>query len=250
MRSNFGTALALFGMLLMGASLIWLDSLPHIEHPAQPQTSGQRNPFPLVVLDAGHGGHDSGAMCAGMMEKDLTLDVAQRLERRLHEAGLSTVMTRPDDKYISLADRASLTNRIGNCILVSIHFNDADKTVSSGVETYYAEHQAAGRTLLASWLPFLQPVSSDGANLESQSLAGFIQDALVKRTHAVNRGTKTQQFYVLANVRHPAVLVEGGFISNKEDASKLGNAEYREQLADAVSDGILHYKEVLESEKP
>src|SRR5438270_3606381 len=133
MRSNFGTALALFGMLLMGASLIWLDSLPHIEHPAQPQTSGQPNPFPLVVLDAGHGGHDSGAMCAGMMEKDLTLDVAQRLERRLHEAGLSTVMTRPDDKYISLADRPSLTNRIGNCCLASIHSNDTGKSVSSGV---------------------------------------------------------------------------------------------------------------------
>jgi N-acetylmuramoyl-L-alanine amidase len=249
MRSNFGTALALLGIMVMAASLVWLDSLPHIEHPVQPQTSASPGSFPLIVLDAGHGGQDSGAMCAGMMEKDLTLDVAQRLERRLHDAGLSTLMTRAGDKYISLAERASMTNRVDNCILVSIHFNDADKAISSGVETYYAEHQTSGRTLLASWLPFLQPVSADAPNLESQSLAGFIQDALVKRTHAVNRGTKTQQFYVLANVHHPAVLVEGGFISNKDDAGKLSNSDYREELAAAVGDGILHYREVLQAEK-
>ena len=249
MRSNFATALALFGIMVMAASLVWLDSLPHIEHAAEPQTSALGQLFPLIVLDAGHGGQDSGAMCAGIMEKDLTLDVAQRLERRLHDAGLSTLMTRAGDKYISLAERASMTNRIDNCILVSIHFNDADKTISSGVETYYAEHQTAGRTLLASWLPFLQPVSGETPNLESQSLAGFIQDALVKRTHAVNRGTKTQQFYVLANVRHPAVLVEGGFISNKEDAGKLINSDYREELAAAVGDGILHYREVVQAGK-
>ena len=190
-------------------------------------------------------------MCAGVMEKDLTLDVAQRVERRLHEAGFSTLMTRAADNYISLGQRAAMTNRVRECILVSIHFNDADKPVSSGIETYYAERQVSGSTLLASWFPFLQRVSStESANIESQSLAGFIQDALVRRTHAVNRGTKTQQFFVLANVRHPAVLVEGGFISNKEDANKLGNSDYREQIAAAIGDGILDYTEVLKGGHP
>ena len=186
-------------------------------------------------------------MCAGMLEKDLTLDVAQRVERRLHNAGLATLMTRPGDKYVSLAERAAMTNRIKNCILVSIHFNEGNKPVSTGIETYYAGHQIAGGTLLASWLPFLQPASSQAPNIDSQSLAGFIQDALVTRTHAVNRGTKTEQFFVLANVRHPAVLVEGGFISNKDDATKIGNVDYREEIAAAINDGILHYRDILKT---
>ena len=247
MRSKLRTALSWIGLLIMALSLVWLESLPRIERPIQPQTSAPRDLFPLVVLDPGHGGHDSGAMCGEMLEKDLTLDVAQRVDRRLRAAGLSTLMTRAGDNYISLAERAAMTNRVRDCVLVSIHFNDADKPVSTGIETYYAERQTGGGTLLASWLPFLQRISADTPNLESQSLAGFIQDALVNRTQAVNRGTKTQQFFVLANVRHPAVLVEGGFISNKDDATKLGNAAYREEIAAAMSEGILHYREVLKA---
>ena len=247
MFSKMRTALAFIGLALMGICLAWLESLPRAERPIQPVTTTPSDSIPVVVLDPGHGGQDSGAMCAGILEKDLTLDIAQRVERRLHDAGLATMMTRVGDNYISLADRAAMTNRLRDCILVSIHFNEGNKTVSSGIETYYAEHQTIGGPLLASWLPFLQRVSSETSNLESQSLAGFIQDALVAHTHAVNRGTKTQQFFVLANVRHPAVLVEGGFISNKEDAGKLGSPEYREMMAEAINEGILRYREVLKS---
>jgi N-acetylmuramoyl-L-alanine amidase len=245
------TVLAWLGLAIMGFCLVWLESLPRRERPAEtvPTTTAPREVFPVVVLDPGHGGQDSGAMCAGILEKDLTLDVAQRLERRLKEAGLSTLMTRAGDNYISLADRAAMTNRLRDCILVSIHFNEGNKPVSSGIETYYAERQMGAGPLLASWLPFLQPISAEGPNLESQSLAGFIQEALVRHTHALNRGTKTEQFFVLANVRHPAVLVEGGFITNKDDATKLGSVDYREDMAAAISDGILHYREVLKAGK-
>ena len=101
--------------------------------------------------------------------------------------------------------------------------------------------------MLISWLPFMpKSVPVDAANVESQSLAGFIQEAVVARTHALDRGAKARQFYVIANVTHPAVLVEGGFLSNKEDIAKLGSAEYREQLAASISEGILRYREVLQ----
>ena len=229
----------------MAVCLGWLESIPRPERPPPSLTGPTREPLPVVVLDPGHGGQDSGAMCGTIMEKDLTLDVAQRVERQLHEARLATMMTRGGDNYVSLADRAAMTNRLRDCVLVSIHFNEGNKPVSSGIETYYAEHQNASGPLLVSWLPFLQPASSESSTLESQSLAGFIQDALVTHTHALNRGTKTQQFFVLANVRHPAVLVEGGFISNKDDIGKLADPEYREQIAAAISDGILHYRQVL-----
>jgi N-acetylmuramoyl-L-alanine amidase len=159
-------------------------------------------------------------------------------------------MTRTGDTYVSLADRATLTNRVQDCIFVSIHFNEGNKNTSAGVETYYAEHQVAATPQLASWVPFLQRASLDSPNLESQSLAGFIQEALVARTQEANRGTKAGQFFVIANVHHPAVLVEGGFLTNKDDAAKLANWDYRDQMAAAVTEGILRYREVVNQRQP
>src|SRR6202011_117298 len=131
MFSKMRTALAFIGLALMGICLAWLESLPRAERPIQPVTTTPSDSIPVVVLDPGHGGQDSGAMCAGILEKDLTLDIAQRVERRLHDAGLATMMTRVGDNYISLADRAAMTNRLRDCILVSIHFNEGNKPVSS-----------------------------------------------------------------------------------------------------------------------
>jgi N-acetylmuramoyl-L-alanine amidase len=91
----------------------------------------------------------------------------------------------------------------------------------------------------------LQRTSSEPPNLESQSLATFIQESLVAHTQAVNRGTRPQQFFVIANVRHPAVLVEGGFLTNKDDAVKLANADYREQMATGIAEGIVRYRDTL-----
>ena len=96
------------------------------------------------------------------------------------------------------------------------------------------------------------PGGKDAAapNLESQSLAGFIQEALVARTKAANRGTKPEHFFVITNVRHPAVLVEGGFLTNKEDIARLSSIEYREQIATAISEGIIRYRDLLKQRPP
>jgi len=158
---------------------------------------------------------------------------------------MATVMTRVGDSYKSLAERVALTNRILDCIMVSIHFNEGNKSGSSGIETYYADHQITSGTPLISWLPFLQPTAVQLPNPESQNLAGCVQEALVSHTQAINRGTKAQQFFVIANVHHPAVLVEGGFLSNKDETAKLGNPEYREQIAGAISEGIFRYRDLL-----
>jgi N-acetylmuramoyl-L-alanine amidase len=236
---------AWLGLLLMAASLVWWEWIPRPAQIGALRQSSRQEPFSLVVLDPGHGGQDSGAMCGTVLEKDLTLDVAQRVDRLLQAQGLATTMTRVGDGYVSLADRAALTNRARDCVFVSIHFNEGNKPVSSGVETYYAAHQTAAGMSIVSWLPFLQRVSSESPNIESQNLAGLIQDSLIARTQAVNRGTKAEQFFVLANVRHPAVLVEGGFLTNKEDIARIGSVDYREQLAAAISEGILSYRDHL-----
>jgi N-acetylmuramoyl-L-alanine amidase len=93
-------------------------------------------------------------------------------------------------------------------------------------------------------LPFLQPASLESGTGESQSLAGFIQEALVARTQAVNRGTTAHQFFVISHVRHPAVLIEGGFLTNVEEMNKLANSDYREQIAAAICDGVMRYRAV------
>ncbi|HAK07494.1 MAG TPA: hypothetical protein DCO65_09580 [Spartobacteria bacterium] len=249
-RRAMRNTVAWMGLLLMIASFAWMQWISKPEPATSTQRSARHEPFAVVVLDPGHGGQDSGAMCGGMLEKDLTLDVAQRVDRLLQAEGLATVMTRVGDGYVSLAERAALTNRVPQCVLVSIHFNEDNKPVSSGIETYYAEHQIPPGMPIISWLPFLQRTAAQAPDPESQSLAGFIQEALVARTQALNRGTKAQQFFVIANVRHPAVLVEGGFLTNKEDIAKLASADYREQIAAAISEGILRYRDLVKGLQP
>jgi N-acetylmuramoyl-L-alanine amidase len=250
MKQTLRNILAVAGLLLMTASLIWIAFYQQ----ERPQTKGQSKaatpkPFTTVVLDPGHGGRDSGAMCGGVMEKDLTLDVARRVDRLLGSEGVTTLMTRIGDTYVSLADRAALGNRVRDNIFVSIHFNEGNRPVATGVETYYAAHQITTGSVLASWLPFLKRPPSDSPKPESQSLAAFIQEALVARTRSVDRGTQAKQFFVIANVTSPAVLIEGGFLSNKDDVSKLASEDYRDQLAAAVADGILRYREALNQRK-
>ena len=207
--------------------------------------------FVTVVLDPGHGGYDSGSIVGSILEKDLTLDVAQRVDRLLRANGIPTLITRSDDRFVSLGRRAWFANRVRNSIFVSIHFNEGTRPVASGVETYYANRQSRKLSGLISWIPFLSlQASSDSPNIESQSLAGFIQKSLVAQTQAVDRGAKGRQFFVIAHVTHPAVLVEGGFLSSKEEMGKLANANYREQLAAAITGGILHYRDARKEAHP
>jgi len=240
--------IAWFGLALMALSFLMLMRTPQplLPHTAPPHQK-KPEPFSLVILDPGHGGQDSGAMAGSVLEKDLTLDVVQRVDRLLGPQGISTLLTRTGDSYVSLSERAQLINRASKAIVVSVHFDEGPRPDVSGIETYFAAQQNTGVPTIASWLPFLQKIANVQANVESQSLAQFIQQQLVAKTQAINRGTKAEQFYVLANVRHPAVLVEGGFLTNKNEIGKLADANYREQLAVAISDGILKYRDRLKA---
>lgn len=245
-------AIPWLGLLLLTVSFVWFVILPVSMHPkvAPRPTSGRGERAMVVVLDPGHGGQDSGAICGTVLEKDLTLDVALRAELILRAAGFTTVMTRTSDRYLSLAERAALANDEEDSLFVSIHFNDGERATASGVETYYATRQTARHPGILSWLPFLERPDGAALSARSESLARFIQAALVERTQAVNRGIKTEQFYVIANVRHPAALLEAGFITNKSDATKLATTEYRQEIASAISDGIHRYREAIRAGEP
>ena len=171
--------------------------------------------FTTVVVDAGHGGKDNGAFRRyGGAEKSATLDVATRLARKLRESQFRTVMTRSSDVFISLDERAAISNRQTNAIFVSVHFNDSRRRGIHGFETYY--HSPVAR-----------------------NLAYRIQQQLVTMRGASNRGVKTANFRVLRKALYPAVLVECGFLSNRSEGAAARSASYREELADKIAEAIV-----------
>src|SRR3954453_7395280 len=148
--------LAWLGLDMVAASFAWGEWASSRTGTAFIRPPERHEPFSVVVLDPGHGGQDSGAIVGEAVEKNLTLDVAQRIDRMLQGEGMATMMTRSGYAYASLAERPALTNRIPDCIMVSIHFNEGNKKVASGIETYYADHQTTSGGPIVSWLPFLQ----------------------------------------------------------------------------------------------
>src|SRR5882672_6648351 len=158
--------------------------------------------FKTVVVDAGHGGKDSGAYRRyGPPEKMVALDVAQRLNRKLRESQLKTVMTRSSDVFIELNDRVAIENEQKNAIFVSIHFNDSRRRGIRGFETYY--HSGA-----------------------SSDLANSIQQKLATIPHSASRGVHIANFRVLRLATCPAVLVECGFLSNRNEGGQARDSEY------------------------
>src|SRR5712691_2880013 len=181
-------------------------------------TKNTSKTFNTVVVDAGHGGKDSGAYRRyGGVEKIATLDVARRLEQKLHESQLKTVMTRSTDVFISLDQRVSIENAQKNSIFVSIHFNDSRRRGIHGFETYYHSANAA-------------------------ELANRIQAKLMTIPRSANRGVHTANFHVLRLAAYPAVLVECGFLSNRREGGEARDSEYRELLADKIAEAIVEQR--------
>src|SRR4030095_15508175 len=184
-------------------------------------TGGVKNTsktFTTVVVDAGHGGKDSGTYRrSGPPEKMVTLDVAQRLAGKLRESQLKTVMTRSSDVFIPLDERVRIENTQKKAIFVSIHFNDSRKRGIRGFETYY--HSGA-----------------------SSELANRIQAKLMTIPRSANRGVRTANFRVLRLASYPAVLIECGFLSNRSEGNQARDWEYRELLADRIAEAIVEQR--------
>lgn len=195
--------------------------------------------LPTVVIDPGHGGKDEGARGRGLVEKQLTLDLALRVDKRLKTFGFPTVLTRSDDRFVSLPERAVIANKIEDALFVSLHFNKNSESTAAGIETFY-ETEKVPPGAEWTWIGFFN--QGDTSQCESgETLAGYVQTSLVLRTEATNRGIKQRDLFVCRHVRGPSVLVEGGFLSNPVEARLLGNPEYRERLATAVVEGVMSY---------
>jgi N-acetylmuramoyl-L-alanine amidase len=167
-----------------------------------------------IVIDAGHGGYDRGGIPGQRVaEKEVTLDVAQRLKKALAAAGYRVVMTRDSDVFVPLATRVAIANSYSNSMFVSIHFNSAKRTGAGGIETYFYSR-------------------------ESLPLASAIHYFVAGGAPSSNRNVRRRGYYVLRKTRGPAVLVECGFLTNPTEAAYAQTASYRQKLAEEIATGV------------
>jgi N-acetylmuramoyl-L-alanine amidase len=232
------------GLMTLAGCLTFLIA-PNEDPGADARVAAALNPgLPIVVVDPGHGGRDRGASANELVEKDLTLDLAFRAERLLQTYGFKTVLTRRDDSFMSLMDRAEIANKYDRAIFVSLHFNQSQSSAAAGIETYYASQKVLPEPQWT-WAGFFSKAQPNEIADTGENLAGYVQAALVSRTDGGNRGIKPKALYVVRHTRVPAILVEGGFISNLFEARLIATPEYRDRLAAAVVEGVIQYSNTL-----
>lgn len=175
--------------------------------------------FTRVVIDPGHGGRDPGSVAFGLVEKDLTLDLAFRIQKLLEAQSIEVALTRTTDEFVELEDRAEFANKKPGAIFVSLHFNaHVDRSIS-GTETLY-------------W-PGSEP---------SRQLASYIQSELGIRLVTRNRGIKPERLKVLEETQGTAALIECGFISHRWENQRCGAEWFRQILAEEIVQGILRFR--------
>ncbi len=170
----------------------------------------------VVIIDAGHGGSDYGAIRDGVNEKDINLDVAMMINDILSNAGVTTVLTRDSDEFISLADRVDISARNNADLFVSVHVNASVKPEINGLETHYY-------------------------NDNSLEFANVVHASLINTVNKKDRGVFKSKFYVINHNTMPAILVEIGFISNSSERAELTTQARKQKTAKAIADGILQY---------
>ena len=222
-----------------------------------------------IVIDAGHGGHDPGAMSNGISESELTLDVALRLSRLLEkQPGVEVVMTRSTDVFIPLEERTAIANREGADLFLSVHANASRNSKARGVETYFlnfatnpdaeavAARENAGSAQSMNRLPaIVKAIALNSKRDESKDFAEVVQRSMVRRMGARNKelrdlGVKQAPFVVLIGAAMPSVLAEIAFVTNRQEGSLLKTGPYRQQIAEALFDAVVRYQQSLKKMRP
>lgn len=250
-----------------GAFVVELDDL------RAPGAGGVHGPCgdSVIVIDPGHGGEDTGAIGpGGVLEKDLTLTLAEKLAVLLREEGGCRVfLTRTGDVYVPLEDRTLFANSHGADIFISIHANATPSSKVRGIETYFLSFEASdddARRVAAfennipgvspaAWTDpqgrqadlkdILMDLARTEAHHESSALAESVHTALVEATGKGNRGVKQAPFVVLTGAVMPAVLVEVGFISNPAEARWLADGAEQTLIAESITSGVLGFTTVF-----
>ena len=205
-----------------------------------------------VVLDPGHGGHDKGQVSRYGAEKDFALDVARKLRSILQSKGLRVIMTREGDYFVPLEVRAKIANSARNSIFVSIHFNATnDDPNATGFEIFSFTPRGAPSTSdgnVAARSFNMQPGSSVDA--QSMALSACIYHSVLGQLREYDRGIKRARFAVLRLTKVPAVLIEGGFLTERGESKLISNKDWRAKLAGAIGVGIENYQALPIKKQP
>ncbi len=224
--------------------------------PASPVFHANGKPYG-VTIDAGHGGHDPGTVHNDLLERDITLDVALRLGRKLQQAGVKVLYTRTSNKYVSLADRTRMANQNRSDLFLSVHVNAHPNKTASGLEIYYldttqtcgnavADRENGAHGKMPSMRVSAKQATLTSHMLQSRKLAFMVNNGLAATVSdsgfaqgkkAIRKGP----FFVLAATTMPSVLAEIGYISNSQEAALLKKTAYRQALADGLACGILNW---------
>jgi N-acetylmuramoyl-L-alanine amidase len=237
-------------------------------HTAAPNASGERSliralglKIGKIVVDAGHGGHDTGTVGPnGLEEKDLVLDVALKLGKLLEDKlGAEVVYTRDDDTFIPLETRTAIANKEQADLFISIHANSSSDPSARGVETYYlnftsradalevaARENAVSEKSIHELQDLVKKIALKEKIGESREFASDVQRSLyaglsAKSPSLRNRGVKKAPFVVLIGANMPSILAEIAFVSNPDDAKKLKTNEYRQRIAESLYKGVFRY---------
>jgi len=219
----------------------------------------------LVVIDAGHGGHDSGATCAGKQEKDIVLGITKRLYKEFKSEGYKVYMTRNSDRFLTLGQRTRLADKKDAAVFISIHANAiSDRSrfdVVEGVETYYLQKtrdeksQRIAARENASVLMGQDKLSQDviidavlnGPKIvQSHKLAIDVQQNIMQNLNddyddVKDGGVRPAPFYVLVGASRPSILVEVGYITNPKERKRLFTSNYQEEIAEGIVEGVNRY---------
>ena len=222
-----------------------------------------------IVIDAGHGGHDSGTLGVdGIQEKDVVLDVALRLGKMLHERlGTEIIYTRSDDTFIPLETRTAIANKAQADLFLSIHANSSPDETARGVETYYlnftsdptaldvaARENAVSGASIHQLSDLVKKITLKDKIEESREFAADVEGSLFAGLTKGNsglrdRGVKKAPFVVLIGANMPSILAEISFVTNARDAEQLREPEYRQRVAESLFAGVAKYENGLAGAK-
>ena len=201
-----------------------------------------------VIIDPGHGGHDPGTTSphGHGREKDHTLSLAKKLSTQLRKRGFKVGLTRSTDKYLTLQNRVDFANQYPNAVFISLHFNSGGGGRAQGIETFTLSPKGVahyGRGLKASDFKEKPGNNNDAANI---ALATAVHSNIIKHTGRRDRGVRRARYSVITGVKHPAILLEGGFLSSRTEGAYIRRSDYQDRLAFSIAEAVVKYKMATE----
>jgi len=227
----------------------------------------------LIVIDAGHGGHDSGALCGGKQEKDLVLQITKKLKSELEDEGYRVYLTRGSDRFLKLGQRTRIADRKDAKVFISIHANAiANRSrfeVVEGIETYFLQKTRDARsqriaarenaavlqgTDALSKNVIIDSVLNGPKIIQSHKLAIDVQHNIMRKVkgrygNVKDGGVRPAPFYVLVGASRPSILIEVGYITNSKERHRLFTSDYQERIAEGIVKGVNRYLDNRKAEQ-